>query len=175
MSPQGRGDDVVQLRPLGLDDADVLTSWAADPDFCREADWSTGLAAEEHRAFWRRTITAPPADLIRLGVTVEDGLVGYVDLYGTDPDRRELGVLIGERSRWGAGLGGRAARCALDVAFAELGLAEVWAEALDANQRSVRLLRRIGMRETGRGEAGVFRSEPSFYRRFSLRNPTPRP
>ena len=111
---------------------------------------------------------APPADLVRLGVVVEDALVGYVDLHGQEPVRRELGFVIGVRDRWGQGLGRRAASAALDHAFDGLHLDEVWAEALDANTRSVRLLRRLGMQETGRGDAGEFLSRPTFYRRFTL-------
>ena len=42
-----------------------------------------------------------------------------------------------------------------------LGLSEIWAEALDTNPRSIRILQRLGMTETGRGD-------PPSYRRFVL-------
>lgn len=162
----------VQLRPLTLDDAPVIASWATDPDLCRAADWSVDLPYERHLAFWRDLIEAPPADLIRLGAVSGDHLVGYVDLHGSERGRRELGFLIGVRGRWGQGLGRRAAAAALEHAFDELRLDEVWAEALDANQRSTRLLRRLGMRETGRGDEGRYLGRPSFYRQFALTRPS---
>ena len=156
------------LRPLVPGDARVLASWARDLEFCREAGWSTDLPEERHVAFWHRSIQTPPAELIRLGVVVQDALVGYIDLHGQEPGRRELGIVIGVRDRWGQGLGRRAASAALDHAFHDLDLGEVWAEALDANARSVRLLRRLGMQEAGRGAAGTFLSQPTFYRQFRL-------
>ncbi len=157
----------VGLRPLSVADAPVLASWAADREFCREAEWSLELDKDKYLSFWRRSIQRPAADLVRLGVVSGDELVGYVDLHGTEPDRRELGFVIGARDRWGQGLGLGAARAALGHAFQVLNLREVWAEALDANTRSVRILQRLGMQETGRGEAGHFLSQPTFYRRFT--------
>ncbi len=161
-------DDRMWLRPLTLDDAPVIASWAEDVQLCREADWSVGLPHESHLAFWRDLIEAAPRELIRLGAVSGGDLVGYVDLHGSDPGRRELGFLIGVRPRWGHGLGHRAATAALEYGFRDMRLGEVWAEALDANQRSVRLLQRLGMRETGRGDEGEFLGRPSFYRRFAL-------
>jgi hypothetical protein len=42
---------------------------------------------------------------------------------------------------------------------------------LDANVASVRILRSLGMIETGRGDDDSFLGEPSFYRRFSCSRP----
>lgn len=157
----------IRLRPLDLDDAPVLAAWAEDRQFCREAEWSLALDQDGYLDFWRRSIELPPADLVRLGVLSGPDLVGYVDLHGAEPGRRELGFVIGVRDRWGQGLGLQAARAARDHAFQVLGVGEVWAEAMDANTRSVRVLRRLGMQETGRGEAGQFLGQPTFYRRFT--------
>ncbi len=158
----------VTLRPLLLQDAEVMAAWGDDPQFCLEADWTVDLSFHERHRFQRGLIEAPPPGLIRFGATLGDHLVGYVDLHGREPDRRELGVVIGERARWGSGLGGMAAAAGLDHGFGPLGLQSVWAEALDANQRSVHILRRLGMVETGLGEQGTFRGQPSQYRRFSI-------
>ncbi len=157
----------IVLRPLGLGDALILAAWAADRQFCREADWSLELDQDQYLDFWRQHIERPQADLVRLGVLSGDDLVGYVDLHGAGPDRRELGFVIGARDRWGQGLGFAAARAGLDHALRVLQVDEVWAEALDANTRSVRILQRLSMQETGRGEAGQFLSQPTFYRRFT--------
>ncbi len=158
----------VHLRPLTLDDVPVLASWAEDVELCRAAGWSTGLPRERHLAFWRGVVDAPPPELLRLGAVSGGTLVGYVDLHGLEPARRELGLLVGVRARWGDGLGGRAVAAALDHGFGALGLAEVWAEALDANRRSVRLLQSLGMRETGRGGEDEFLGRPSSYRQFTM-------
>lgn len=92
----------------------------------------------------------------------------HADLHGDESHRRELGFLIGERRLWGRGLGLLAAVAGLHHGFAQLGLEEIWAEALDANQRSVRILQRLGFEETGRGEEESFLDRASYYRRFAI-------
>jgi RimJ/RimL family protein N-acetyltransferase len=171
----------IRLRPLAVDDAAVLASWSRNDEFCRAADWSVGLPTSEHETFHRRIVEQPPDDLIRLGLEWQARLVGYVDLHGDEPERRELGFLVGP-DFWGRGLGTAGARAALDVAFTRLDLREVWAEAADANTRSIRILQRLGMRETGRGEDTIYLGQPTFYRRFAigpgpsvLRKPVARP
>lgn len=157
----------VRLRPLRPVDAPVLAAWAEDRQFCREAEWSLELDQDGYLDFWRRNIERPPADLVRLGAISGDDLVGYVDLHGSEPGRRELGFLVGVRDRWGQGLGLQTARAALAHAFDVMQVDQVWAEGLDANTRSVQILRRLGMQETSRGEAGQFLDRPTFYRRFT--------
>lgn len=164
-------DLLVRLRPLTAADIEVMADWAEDLQFCREAGWTVDLPRERRLAFWRELVESPPVELIRLGVVHGDDLVGYVDLHGSEPARRELGFLIGSRSRWGQGLGRQAASAALDHGFGSLSLDEIWAEALDANRRSVRLLQRLGMRETGRGAEGEFLGQPTFFRQFALTAP----
>lgn len=158
----------MHLRPLTVDDAETYAGWSADPDFCRAAGWTVGLPLAEHVSFWRDLIASPPPELLRLGAVHEGELVAYVDLHGMEPRRRELGFAVGRRERWGRGLGSRAAAAALDHGFEVLGLEEVWAEALDANRASVRILQSLGMRETGRGEDDEYCGTASFHRKFAI-------
>lgn len=59
-------EDPVTLRPLELQDADVMAEWAADPEFCRAADWTAVLPFTEHQRFHQTLIESPPPGLIRL-------------------------------------------------------------------------------------------------------------
>jgi RimJ/RimL family protein N-acetyltransferase len=165
MAPHVAG---VTLRPLESADAPEIAGWGADAGFCRAADWRMGPTPPERRAFFERVIAAPPTGLLRLGVVHDGDLIGYVDLHGDEPDRRELGFLIGPRSRWGRGLGGLAAVAGLTHGFDVLGLGEIWAEALATNLASVRILQGLDMRETGRGDDGVFLGVATYYRRFAI-------
>ncbi|MEN3311137.1 MAG: hypothetical protein V7645_466, partial [Actinomycetota bacterium] len=56
----------------------------------------------------------------------------------------------------------------LDHGFDKLRLQEIWAEAFDANQRSVRILQRLGLLEIRRGDEGAFLDQPTFYRQFAI-------
>ncbi|GAA5150491.1 GNAT family protein [Nocardioides marinquilinus] len=138
----------VRLRPLRAADAVTIAGWAADPEFRRAADWGSERTVADLEQFHARLIAEPPASLLRLGVEHEGVLVGYVDLHGEEPGRRELGFVIGGRERWGDGLGRAAASAALDLAFDVLGLTEVTAQADPDNHRSVAVLRRLGLTET---------------------------
>lgn len=168
-APEVEGSaNALTLRPLEVQDADVIAAWAADSEFCREAGWTADLPFPERRRFHRTLIQSPPRALIRLGAIHAGLLVGYVDLHGDEPDRRELGFAIGERGRWGRGLGRLAGAAGLDYGFGQLGLQEIWAEALDANQRSIRILQRLGLVETGSGDEGVFVDQPTYHRQFTI-------
>jgi RimJ/RimL family protein N-acetyltransferase len=142
----------VLLRALTADDADVLASWGDDRAFRVEAGWSTELSREQIARFHRGIVECPPPELLRLAATVDDNLVGYVDLHGTEVGRRELGFLVGPRSAWGRGLGTAVARAGLVHAFDVLGLDEVWAETTPTNAASRRILARVGLRENGIGD-----------------------
>jgi RimJ/RimL family protein N-acetyltransferase len=142
----------VQLRALTTVDAEVLASWGDDHAFRVEAGWSTDLSREQVARFHRGVVDSPPPDLLRLAATVDDDLVGYVDLHGDEAARRELGFLVGPRSVWGRGLGTSVARAGLVHAFDVLGLDEVWAETSPTNVASRRILTRIGLRERGIGD-----------------------
>lgn len=162
-----RSEPRVQLRQLVAADADFIAAWSADEDFCRAAGWST-RPVEEHRAFQHRLIAEPPVDLLRLAAIQDGQLVGYVDLHGSSPDRRELGFLVGPCAAWGHGLGTAAAFAGLRYGFHKLGLKEIWAEALEANHASIRILQKLGMTETGWGEVDNHLGRPSRYRQFAI-------
>jgi RimJ/RimL family protein N-acetyltransferase len=156
------------LRRPTAEDATLLAEWGTDPEFCEHAGWSGQTNLTDRRAWWSAVIAEPRADLIRLVVCLDDEVVGYVDLHGTDPHRRELGYVVGGRERWHRGIGTRAAIAGLSYGFTVLRLRTIWAEAVDANQASVAILRRAGMRETGRGADAEFLGVGSFYRQFEI-------
>ncbi|WP_193127608.1 GNAT family N-acetyltransferase [Gulosibacter sediminis] len=91
-----------------------------------------------------------------------DDVVGYVDLHGDERSTRELGFVIGR------GLGTMAASAGLEYGFDVLKLSSVWAEAVDANVGSLRVLERIGMTRTGAGDDDMFLGVTSTYSRFAL-------
>jgi RimJ/RimL family protein N-acetyltransferase len=161
----------VFLRPLALPDVTTYASWGLDRRFCEHAGWTVDKPLPAHEAHWHKLITHPKPDLIRLAAVAGTDLVGYVDLAGDEPNRRELGYVIGPSGRWGQGLGGTVARLGVAHGFDHLGLDEIHAEVLDANRASVRILTALGMTETGKGSEESFLGKPTFYRRFTLTKP----
>jgi RimJ/RimL family protein N-acetyltransferase len=160
---------MIRLRPLEPPDAVTLARWSLDERFRAAAEWSPGLPLAEHEAFQSRLIAEPPEELLRLGVVHDEELVGYVDLHGAEPARRELGFAIGDSRRWGKGLGRQAAQAGLDHGFTRMALSEIWAEAWATNTASVRILQGLGMTELTPGDQGEYQGEPTYYRRFAVR------
>lgn len=147
----------VTLRPLVPDDAQTIAAWGRDPEFRRAAHWSEQGTHRDRVSRLRALIEDPPSDLLRLGVQHGSLLVGYVDLHGARNDERELGFVVGDRSRWGRGLGFAAASAACAYGFEELRLTSITAEVAAANRRSVEILHRLGMREQGPMDSLGFR------------------
>lgn len=147
----------VALIALHFDDADTIAAWGDDPDFRRAAGWSNESRRDDRSSRLRHLIETPPPDLLRLGVEHDGVLVGYVDLRGTDGHERELGYVIGDRLRWGQGLGFAAASAACTFAFEDLGLTVLTAEVAAENMRSIAILNRLGMRELGAAETSGHR------------------
>ncbi|HEY3561486.1 MAG TPA: GNAT family protein [Kribbella sp.] len=156
------------LRPIERSDLPTYVSWGRDRTFCEHAGWTVDLPEPAHEAHWRALVEQPRQNLVRLAAVVGDEVVGYVDLAGEEPDRRELGYVIGPSERWGHGLGGTAARLGLGYGFHWLGLRDIWAEAVDANRASIRILIGLGMTETGRGHDEPFLGASSYYRQFTI-------
>src|SRR5699024_11915008 len=120
-----------------------------DAHACRAAGWRDVLPEAELMASCDALITSPPQTLHRLPATVDDAVVGYVDLHGTDPEVLELGYVIGPSVRWGQGLGTAAARLGLRYGVTVLDLVGVWAGAPASNTATVRLLHRLGNADAG--------------------------
>lgn len=158
----------VTLRTLRMEDSTALASWQNDALFAAHAGWRVRLDPADAEQWWRESILDPDPLLLRLAVVEGEALVGYVDLYGTGSNERELGYLIGPSARWGRGLATAAAQAALAHGFAQLGLRRVWAEAVAANQPSVRVLEKIGLSHVRRDRAEDFLGEPSHYEQFEI-------
>lgn len=158
----------IGLRPLEPRDIEIMVAWSRDDEFCRAAEWTVGLAESAMHSHCLEIVHRPSPELLRMAVTSHDRIVGYADLFGTSGTSRELGILIGERAAWGQGSGRTGAALMLAHGFDTLGLHTITAEAWNTNLRSIRLLQSLGMQETGRGEDGIYREQPAFYRQFAI-------
>ncbi|WP_245872875.1 GNAT family N-acetyltransferase [Deinococcus planocerae] len=158
----------VSLRPLRPGDEEAAVRWAADPEFCRAAGWTPGLAPRLVREHWRPIVAGAWPDFLRLGVELGGRLVGYVDLANLTREAGEFGIGIGERARWGRGVGREAGGQMLALAFGPLGLEAVTAQVYAPNRRSHALMRRLGFRENGRGEPEPYRGEVVEVVRYAL-------
>ncbi|WP_328530759.1 GNAT family N-acetyltransferase [Nocardioides sp. NBC_00368] len=162
--------DTMRLRPLSPGDEHVYAAWAEDEEF-RVANGWPERDRDGHLRHWRRLIEAPPPELIRLAVEVDEEVVGYADLHGLAPDTRELGIAIGPSSRWGQGLGQRAIKTALTYGFSVLDLTRIWAETHETNARAKKLFDATGFIETGRHGTDTYRGEDVSLVQYAVERP----
>jgi len=89
-------------------------------------------------------------------VQASEELIGFVGLAVPSFDAPFMPcVEIGWRiafSHWGKGFASEGARASLDAAFGELGLAEVVSFTTTTNERSKRVMERMGMRHDARDD-----------------------
>lgn len=158
----------VELRKVEPSDAATFAAWELDPVFCAHNEWTFGTPQEESVEWWTRSLGQSDAELTRLVALVEGEAVGYVDLHGAEAGTKELGYAVAPSQRWGARVGTALARAGLAYGFEQLRLERIWAEAIEANVASVRILERVGMRGIGPGEPAAFLGQASRYRRFEI-------
>jgi len=142
------------LRELKLEDARAVATRAGDRRVARyliavPSPYPVSLAARwiSHRIAWWSAGRG-----VTLAITTRDApdvLLGSVSLRRYARDRRaELGYWLG-LDAWGRGFATEAAAALVDFGFRELGLARIYAQVLEGNAASCRVLDKLGMIEEG--------------------------
>jgi [ribosomal protein S5]-alanine N-acetyltransferase len=136
------------LRRPRSDDVAAMHAILRDPLAMRY--WSTlpHTKVAETEAWVAKTIDAINAgECDDFFVEHEGLLIGKAGLW----NRNEIGFLFSPAS-WGKGFAREALQAVIDRAFRECGHEEIRAEADPRNERCLRLLARLGFRETGRAQ-----------------------
>jgi RimJ/RimL family protein N-acetyltransferase len=147
-------NDVV-LRPLEFDDMDNVYNWMSDIEFGLWGGWTpvieAPLSRDAFRAVFEQHLAQAKEDQVMLGIEFEKRLVGFAQLVKIDHRMRRagIGIGIGKKNIWGQGIGKTALRILLDYAFTVKGLERVYAEVFSFNQRSRRLMERVGFQQEG--------------------------
>jgi RimJ/RimL family protein N-acetyltransferase len=142
------------LRELQHADAPAVAERAGDKRVARfliavPSPYPVALAA---RWIAGRIAWWPQARGITLAIAKRDNpdvLLGTVSLRRFLRDRRaELGYWLGADA-WGQGLATEAADAMIDFGFRELGLERIYAQVLEGNEPSCRVLEKLGMMNEG--------------------------
>jgi RimJ/RimL family protein N-acetyltransferase len=143
--------DGVTLRPLEPADIDTMYPWLLDYELDIYSSWSSPNSLARFQKRWEEKLMDPPEDIIFFGVQVGEQLVGRVELAMIDTENRraEVGIVIGDRSVWGRGIGKTALIILLDYAFTVANLEKIGAEVYSFNERSQHLFESLGFTEEG--------------------------
>jgi RimJ/RimL family protein N-acetyltransferase len=147
------GDKVV-LR--GVRREDLPTIWAINNDLEVElaggGDPPMPQALERLQADFDRDVASGGRDPATFAIEVDGKLIGFCGLSNVNETARtcELGICIGDKTRWGQGHGRDAVRVLLDHAFRLRNFHRVWLWVHAKNERAIRAYRACGFVEEGR-------------------------
>ena len=150
-----RGERLL-LRLLAVSDADALLAYRSREDVCRYVPFETMSRAdiiERIAGQWARTELTDEGQSLTLGAQVGEtgGLAGDVVLFWHSRVHAggELGYVFNP-ALGGRGYATEAASLMLRLGFSGLGLHRIVARIDERNESSVRLARRLGMRQEAR-------------------------
>jgi len=116
------------------------------PSLEQERAWLTQAAEAAGTVFWIIEHEGRP-----VGTTGID-LIDWANQHGT------TGIVIGDRSLWGRGIGGEVMRVRADYAFTQLPLRKLKSAFIEGNEASRRAQLAAGYREVGRLREELFRN-----------------
>jgi RimJ/RimL family protein N-acetyltransferase len=146
-------DDLVELRPHTPASLEPLLRWENDAEIQRLSDGAIRTFSREEVAAKLERWMRRSDDIVHLAIGLAGHAqpIGYLHLALIERAQRRcrLGIVIGEKDRWGRGYGHRAVAQAADYAFDVLDLDRITAEVLADNPRSVRLFESVGFVREG--------------------------
>jgi [ribosomal protein S5]-alanine N-acetyltransferase len=139
-----------RLRALVLSDIETILEWALDQEFCLSNGWNFPTNSEKLRDHWTGIITEPRDDFRRFAIEGSGSILGYADLELIDwQERRASFGIAFARANWGKGIAAMAGELMLEHAFVTLKLERIVAEVHASNERSLRLMARLGFVREG--------------------------
>jgi [ribosomal protein S5]-alanine N-acetyltransferase len=143
---------LVSLRPLEREDAPALVRWLNDPEVREGLQVLRPLNLAAEYAFLENLGSTQEKQVV-VGIIERSsgalvGACGLHDISWTDR-RAQFGIFIGEKSRWGQGLGREASQLLIGYAFGTLGLHRVELHVYAFNNRALRTYRALGFAHEG--------------------------
>ncbi len=145
----------VRLRRIERDDLPRFVQWLNDPEVRQHLAAFYPMSRVHEEAWFEDTLELEPAlQPFAIDVRAADAWihVGGIGFHAVDWRSRwaEAGIVIGDKSLWGAGYGSDALRTLVAWAFRGLNLNRVWLRVYEDNARGIRCYEKVGFRHEGR-------------------------
>jgi RimJ/RimL family protein N-acetyltransferase len=147
-----------RLRRPERDDLPAFAAWLNDPEVRRHLalGYPLSLIHEEH--WLEDELRKEPAtqsfviEAMRIGGEAYWNAVGVTGFHAIDWRSRsgELGIVIGQKSVWGSGIGTDATRTLVRWGFQELNLNRVFLRVFEDNAAAIRCYEKVGFKHEGR-------------------------
>ncbi len=170
---EARNTKRLRLRAYTMDDREDVHAYASDKEILTYMQWGPNTWEDTH-AFLTMAIEAslkePCSERHYAAVDQETGIVIGGCMLALQGDQAEIGWIL-HHDYWNKGYGTEMGQAMLELGFGELGLHRVVARCDSENQRSYRLMEKLGMRQEGtfldarpayKGSSRVY-SDEAFY------------
>jgi RimJ/RimL family protein N-acetyltransferase len=152
--------DLVHLRPLEPEDAELLYRWHNDDEAMRwlQSYFHQSLAGIRKQLADRQENSFEKVTLC-IETLEERKPIGIVALRGADPinARAEVDIYIGEKEYWGGGYGTDALRTVCRYGFDTMRLHSIELGVVEENTRAIRSYEKVGFQVDGRHRQSFFR------------------
>jgi RimJ/RimL family protein N-acetyltransferase len=140
----------VRLRPMDERDLPMFVEWMADHEVTRWLAQTVDAPTLEEEYEWYERRRSDPDSLMWAVETLDGQLVGSTELR-LEPHRfkAEFGIVIGDKVKWGQGLGTDTTRLVVGYALGELKLNRVELTTAEDNERAIRCYEKIGFAREG--------------------------
>jgi RimJ/RimL family protein N-acetyltransferase len=151
----------ILLRKLEPEDAPNLYRFRNDPEVARGlGGFSSGYSLQAIRE-WIECRGKVSDDLVwAIADRETNSCLGHAGLYQIDHRVRacEFGILIGDPSRWGKGIGKEATSAIIAYGFDELNMNRIGLSVIASNTRAVRLYEGLGFVREGLKRQAQYRA-----------------
>lgn len=159
----------ITLRPIEMKDFHAVLLWSQDDNFCAANGWELNRSPEELSNWWQKCVENKSADFIRIGIALNNSLVGYGDLACIHGSEAEIGIAIGESSLWGYGIGQAATVNLIDYGKT-IGITTFLAETHETNYRARKMLERMGFKKISRNDSELYKGIETVLIQYKLAN-----
>ena len=159
----------ITLRPIDMKDFQAVLLWSQDDAFCEANGWELNRELEELSNWWQKCVDNKSTDFIRIGIALNNLLIGYGDIVCINSSDAEIGIAIGESSLWGQGIG-QAATAKLINYGKTIGITTFLAETHETNHRARKMLERIGFEEISRSGSELYKGIKTVLIQYKLVN-----
>lgn len=146
----------VTIRPITEEDTDNIVKWRNNPNVMKNFIYQELFTREGHLNWYKNRILT--GEVYQYIIECDNIPVGSV--YFRDVDRvnnkAEYGIFIGEDGFRGQGVGTKAAKLAVEIAFKELKLHKIFLRVIKGNDQALNSYKKVGFEIEGTAVDDVF-------------------